>query len=204
MAKKLIKKNGAQPTFKNYRGFPAALCVCLNNEVVHCPPSNRKIKGGDLVTLDLGLQYQGYCSDMAVSLVIEPASHQAKRLRRVTKKVLKLAVKKARAGNTTGDIGETIERYVTSQGFSPIKQLCGHGIGQKPHTKPDIPNFGDRLQGPKLQPGQTICIEPMVAAGSGQVKQEGIAWVTQDNSLSAHFEHTVLVTKSGGEILTKV
>ncbi len=195
LAEKLIQEAGAEPSFKNYRDFPAALCVCLNDEIVHCVPDNRQIKHGDLVKLDLGVKYQGYHTDMAVTV-------GQGRLVRVCKKALKRGLKKARAGNTTGDIGNTIQRFVESQGYSVIKELCGHGIGQEVHMLPEIPNFGKRRKGDILQQGQTICIEPMIAEKSGEMIKKGYGYATKDGSLSAHFEHTVLVLKNGYKILT--
>lgn len=197
LAETLIQEAGAEPSFKNYRGFPAALCVCLNDEIVHCDPDNRQIKPGDLVKLDLGVKYQDYHTDMAVTV-------GQGRLVRVCKKALKRGLKKVRSGNTTGDIGNTIQRYVESQGFSVIKELCGHGIGEEVHMPPEIPNFGQRRKGNVLFEGQTICIEPMISEGKGEMIKKGYGYATKDGSLSAHFEYTVLVLKNGYEILTKI
>lgn len=197
LAEKLIQEAGLEPSFKNYKNFPAVLCVCLNHEIVHCSPDKRTIKLGDLVKLDLGIKYKNYHTDMAVTV------GQA-RLVRVCKKALKRGLKKVRAGNTTGDIGNTIQRYVESQGFSVVKELCGHGIGEEVHMPPEIPNFGKRRKGDVLFEGQTICIEPMISEGKGEMIKKGYGYATKDGSLSAHFEHTILVLKNGYEILTKI
>lgn len=197
LAEKLIQEARAEPSFKNYKGFPTALCVCLNDEIVHCSPDKRTIKSGDLVKLDLGIKYQGYHTDMAVTI----GQH---RLIRICKKALKRGLKHVRAGKTTGDIGNTIQRYVESQGFSVIKELCGHGIGEEVHMAPEIPNFGKRRKGDVLYEGQTICIEPMISEGKGEIIKKGHGYATKDGSLSAHFEHTILVIKNGYEILTKI
>jgi len=196
LAEELIKKAGAEPSFKNYKDFPASLCVCLNSEIVHCVPDKRKIKSSDLVSLDLGIKYQGYHVDMAVTL-------GQNRINRICKKALKRALKKVRAGSTTGDIGNTIQRYVDSQGYSVIKELCGHGIGREVHEKPEILNFGKRHKGEVLREGQAICIEPMICEGNGEIKKKGHGYETKDGSLSAHFEHTVLITKNSYKILTQ-
>jgi len=212
LAEKLIKQAGCQPTFKNYRApgckgkpFPAALCTCINEQIVHCPPSEKVIiKPGDLLSLDLGLRYRGYCTDMATTIGIEPLTPQKRHLLRAGKKALKRGIKQIRTGKTTGDIGRAIEHYTLSQNLSIIKQLCGHGIGKKPHLPPDIPNFGLRGHGQKLHTGQFICLEPMISTGSGKAKeQKNGAWVTADNALAVHFEHTILVTKNSSKIITK-
>jgi len=197
LAEKLIKEAGAEPSFKNYRNFPAALCVCLNDEIVHCSPDKRTIKLGDLVKLDLGIKYKNYHTDMAATV----GCH---RLIRVCKKALKRGLKHVRAGKTTSDIGNAIQRYVESQGYSIIKELCGHGIGQEVHMLPEIPNFGKRRKGDVLFESQTICIEPMISEGKGEMIKKGHGYATKDGSLSAHFEHTVLVLKNGYKILTKL
>ena len=200
----LISEYKVKPSFKNYQGFPACLCVCVNEEVVHVPPSKRILKKGDIVSLDLGIIHKGFHSDMAVTLGVGEISFEAKRLIRITKKALKLAIKKTRPGNTIGDIGETIQRYVESQGLNVIKELCGHGIGRRLHEDPQILNYGKRHKGEKLIEGMTICIEPMVSLGSGRIKKtpDGFGYQTEDATLSAHFEHTLAITKKGCKILT--
>lgn len=195
LAEKLIKEAGVDPSFKNYKNFPATLCVCLNDEIVHCAPDNRRIKENDIISLDLGIKYQGYHTDMAITL----GQH---RLVRICKKALKRGLKKVRAGNTTGDIGNTIQRYVESQGYAVVRELCGHGIGEKVHMLPEIPNFGKRRKGEVLFEGQTICLEPMIIQGKPEIIKKGYGYATKDRSLSAHFEQTILVTNNGYKILT--
>lgn len=203
-ARYLIKATGAEPSFLGYRGYPAALCVSINQEVVHTPPSSREFKTGDVVSLDLGIKYQGFHTDMAITLALGEIDPEINRFLQVGRKALRLAIKKARAGIATGDIGNTIERFVSSQGFSVIKELAGHGIGASVHELPEIPNFGNRHKGEVLKQGQTICIEPMIAFGAGEVQEKANgSFVTKDNSLAAHFEHTILIKKSGAKILTK-
>ena len=204
-ARELISKNGVVPSFLGYKGYPAALCTSLNEEIIHTPPSGRVLVNGDIITLDLGVCFEGYHSDMAVTLPVGEVGAETMRLLKVCKKALKRGVKKARDGSTTGDVGNTIERFVTSQGFSIVKNLCGHGIGRELHMKPDVPNVGRRGKGDVLSEGDTICIEPMIAVGKGDIfedKKTG-AFLTRDGSLSAHFEHTVMVGRSSGKVLTK-
>lgn len=205
-AESLILKFGAQPSFKGYNGFPAGLCVSINEEIVHGIPSERKLKEGDIVSLDLGIFYKGFHSDMAITLGIGEISPESRRLIRVTKDALRMAIRKVRPGNTTGDIGNTIQRYVEAQGFGVIRDLCGHGIGRKLHEEPQILNYGKRHTGEVIKEGMVFCIEPMVAMGNGRIKKslDGYGFSTQDGSLSAHFEHEVAVTKDGCRILTKI
>ena len=205
-AEGLVFKFGVKPSFKNYLGFPATLCTCLNEELVHCIPSARKINEGDILSLDMGIIYQGFHSDMAVTIPIGQANPEALRLIRVTKKALKRGINKIKPGNTFGDIGNTIQRYVESQGFSVIRDLCGHGIGKDLHEDPEISNYGKRGTGPKIEEGMVFCLEPMVAMGDWQVKkaQDNYGFQTKDNSLCAHFEHTIAVTKNGIKILTEL
>lgn len=205
LARHLIKKAGAEPAFLGYKKYPAALCVCVNEQVVHCPASARRLKRGDIVSLDLGIKYQDYFFDAALTVAVGEVSSEAHRLIHVCKKALKRGLKKVRAGNTTGDIGNTIQRYVEAQGFSVIRNLCGHGIGKRLHEPPQICNFGSRHQGDVLKEGQLISLEPMISTGDWRVKRtpDSIGWQTVDDSLAAHFEHTVLVKKDGCLVLTK-
>jgi len=206
-AEGLILKYGAKPNFKGYQGFPATLCTCINEEVVHCVPSKRKLEEGDIVTLDGGLIFKDFNSDMAVTIAVgEKISPETLRLIRVTKKALKRGMKKVRPGNTFGDIGNTIQRYVEGQGYNVVRDLCGHGIGRELHEDPQIPNYGKRGQGPKIKEGMVFCIEPMVTMGDWKLKtaRDGHGYQTKDNSLSAHFEHTIAVTKTGWQVLTNL
>jgi len=206
-ARDLIKKASAKPAFLGYQKYPAVLCTCVNEGIVHCVPrADEILKSGDIISLDLGIQYRGYYFDAAITVVVGEVPAEARRLILVTKKALKRGLKKARAGNTVGDIGNTISRYVESQGFTVVKDLCGHGIGKKLHELPEICNFGQRHHGETLKVGQLICIEPMVAAGRDwRIKhtQDGIGWQTMDGSLAAHFEHTLLVRQDDCLVLTE-
>ena len=204
LAEGLILKESGKCSFKNYNGFPACLCVSINEEIVHGVPSERILKNGDIVSLDLGMKYKGFHTDMAITLPVGEIDPETARLIRVTKKALKLAIKKAKPGNTFGDIGNTIQRYVQSQGFRVIRELCGHGIGKELHEDPQILNYGKRKSGPKLIEGMVFCLEPMVTMGDYRIKKErnGFAFKTKDDSLSAHFEHMVAVTKQGSLVLT--
>ena len=210
VAETLIFKFGAKPAFKGYQGFPATLCTSVNYQIVHAVPSDYKLKRGDILSLDLGIKYKGFFTDMALTVPIRDrvsGSFDPEKLRliRVTKKALKLAIKKARAGNTFGDIGNTIQRYVESQGFNVVRELCGHGIGKELHEEPQVLNYGKRHKGEEIKEGMVFCIEPMVTVGDWHIKKssDGFGWETEDNSLSAHFEHTVAITKTGCQILTE-
>ena len=206
-AEGLILKYGAKPNFKGYQGFPATLCICLNEEVVHCLPSEEKrIKEGDIVSLDGGLILNGFNADMAVTIPVGKVSVEAQRLIKVTKKALKRGIKKVKPGRTFGDLGNAIQRYVEGQGYNVIRDLCGHGIGRELHEDPQIPNYGKRRQGPEIKEGMVFCLEPMVTIGDWKLKKskDGYGYQTKDGSLSAHFEHMIAVTKDGCEVLTKL
>jgi methionyl aminopeptidase len=204
VAETLILKSGGRPSFKGYQDFPSTLCVSINEEIVHGLPSKRQLQEGDIVSLDLGIKYKGFHADMAVTLPVGIISPEAKRLIWVTKKALKRGIKKVRPGNTFGDIGNTIQRYVESQGLNIVRDLCGHGIGKEIHEEPQIFNYGKRRTGEEIKEGMVFCLEPMVTAGSWKVKlaDDGFSFKTTDDSLSAHFEHTIAVTKDGVKILT--
>jgi len=204
-AEKLILKHGATPSFKGYQNYPATLCTSINEEIVHVVPSERILKEGDIISLDLGIFYKGFHTDMALTLPVGEVDPEARRLIRVTKKALKRGIKKSRPGNTFGDIGNTIQRYVESQGFNVIRDLAGHGIGKELHEEPQILNYGKRKKGAKIKEGMVFCIEPMVSMGDWRIKKtrDGFGYQTADNSLSCHFEHTIAVTKEGPEILTQ-
>jgi methionyl aminopeptidase len=205
-AEDLVFKYGAEPSFKNYQGFPFTLCVSINEELVHCFPSKRELKEGDIISLDLGVLYKGFHTDMAETFPVGKVSPEALRLIKITKKALKRGIKKARQGNTFGDIGNTIQRYVESQGYSVIRDLCGHGIGRKLHEDPQIPNYGKRRTGSEIKEGMVFCLEPMVAMGDWHIKKakDGYGIQMKDNSLCAHSEHTMAVTKNGVEVLTEL
>src|SRR3989338_10263872 len=193
----LILKHGARPAFKGYEGFPYSLCASVNEEIVHGFPSEKILKEGDIVGLDLGVLYKGYNTDMAVTVPVGNIRSEAKRLIMVTKKALKRGIKKVRHGVTVGDIGNTIQRYIEDQGLGVVRDLCGHGIGKEVHEEPKVPNYGDRHKGTVLKEGMVICIEPMVTVGDYNLKKskDGYGFVTSHGSLSAHFEHTIAITK---------
>jgi len=206
LAEELIFKSGGTPSFKGHEGYPATLCTSINEELVHIVPSQRKLKEGDILSLDLGMKYQDYHSDMAITLPVGKISPEAQRLIRVTKKALKRGIKKARPGNTFGDIGNTIQRYVEDQGFNVVRDLCGHGIGRELHEDPKILNYGKRHSGPEIKEGMTFCLEPMVTVGDWKLKKskDGQGFETADGSLSCHFEHMMAVTKNGVKVLTVI
>jgi len=205
-AEALILSMGGKPAFKNYNGFPYTLCASVNEVVVHGYPSNYSLREGDIIGLDLGVIYNGYYSDSAVTIAVGEVSFEAKRLITVTKTALRYGIRNAKVGNTVGDIGNTIQRYIESQNYGIIKELCGHGIGKHLHEDPQILNYGKRNHGPKLLEGMVICIEPMITIGKPDLKQakDGYGYATKDGSLSAHFEHTIAITKDGPRVLTEL
>jgi methionyl aminopeptidase len=206
LAEDLAKKFGAKPSFKSYRNYPASLCVSVNSEVVHGLPKKRILREGDIVGLDFGLLYKGYYTDIARTVGVGKISSLARKLIFVTKKALDLGISQVKPGNHIGDIAFAIQNYVESKGFSVVRDLVGHGVGKKVHEPPQVPNFGKKGTGIKLEKGMTIAIEPMVNVGSHEVKilPDGWTFVTSDGGLSCHFEHTVAVTEDGFEILTKI
>jgi methionyl aminopeptidase len=205
LAESLLRARGAIPAFKGYRGFPKSLCTSINEEVVHGIPSNRKLKEGDIVSLDLGAIYQGYYGDAALTIGIGQISPEAQKLLEVAENALYIGIAKARKGNCLFDISYSIQSYVESFGFSVVKAFVGHGIGTSLHEDPQVPNFGTPGRGPRLKPGMVFCIEPMVNAGGSEITILSDNWtaITADHSLSAHFEHTIAITDNGAEILTR-
>jgi len=205
-AKSLVLSYGAKPAFENYMGFPATLCTSVNDMVVHGVPNEIELKEGDIVSLDLGLVYNGYYSDMAVTVPVGKVAPEILRLIKAGKKALKRGIKKARSGVTFGDIGNTIQRYVEDQGFGIVKDLCGHGIGKKLHEDPQIPNYGKRGKGPEIVEGMVFCLEPMITMGKGDVEiaRDNQGYRTKDRSLSVHFEHTIAISSKGTIVLTKI
>lgn len=204
LAEDLVQKEGAIPAFKGYKGFPASLCVSINEEIVHGIPGERKLVEGDIITLDLGINYQGYFSDVAVTLPVGEVDFKKKKLVEVTKRALYEGIKKAKAQNNLSDISYSIQNYVEKNGFSVVRQFVGHGIGLKLHEEPEIPNFGQLHKGPVLKSGMVFAIEPMVNMGTweSEILDNGWTAVTKDRLPSAHFEHTVAITDKGPEILT--
>jgi methionyl aminopeptidase len=205
-AESFIVQRGARPAFKGYKGYPASVCVSVNEQVVHGIPSSTKMKEGDIVSLDIGVYYKGFYGDAAVTLPVGKISVEQKRLLSATEKALQLGIEKAVIGNRISDISAAIQNYAESEGFSVVRDLVGHGIGRELHEEPQVPNFGRPGQGPELREGMTLAIEPMVNAGGWEVVLLNDGWttVTKDRSLSAHFEHTVAVTKNGSIVLTKL
>ena len=206
IAEELILREGALPAFKGYRGFPASVCASLNEEVVHGIPSGRCLKDGDLLKLDIGINLNGFFSDYAFTSAIGNISGRARRLIEATKKALELGIREARVNNRLFDISWAIQSYVESQGFSVVRDFVGHGIGRDMHEPPEVPNFGQPHSGPLLREGMVLAIEPMVNAGTWQVRISENGWtaLAKDGLESAHFEHTVAITAAGPEILTKV
>jgi len=204
LAESLILKEKVIPAFKGYKGFPANICTSINEEIVHGIPSARKLKEGDIISLDLGINYEGYFSDVAITLAMGRVSARAKKLIEVSKTALSRGIKQAQRDNHLSDISYTIQSYVEQHGFSVVKEFVGHGIGFSLHEEPEIPNFGRPHQGPVLKPGMVLAIEPMVNMGTWESKILDNGWtaVTKDGLTSAHFEHTVAITENGPEILT--
>jgi methionyl aminopeptidase len=204
LAERRIRDAGGVPAFKGYRGYPATLCASVNEQVVHGIPSDRALIEGDILSLDIGAQMDGFYGDAAVTVPIGRISDEARRLLRVTEEALGQAIERARVGARISDIGHAVQRHVEANGFSIVREFVGHGIGAQMHEEPQIPNYGEPGRGPRLAEGMVLAIEPMVNAGRPGVKILADGWtaVTKDGSLSAHFEHTVAVTASGPRILT--
>jgi methionyl aminopeptidase len=204
IAEAYTRECGAIPSFKGYRGYPAALCVAVNEEVVHAIPGRRMLHEGDIVGLDFGAYLNGYHADAAMTVPVGEISEEARRLLEVTEEALYLAIAQAKVGNRVGDISYAVQRHAESHGFGVVRELVGHGIGRSLHEKPEVPNYGNPGTGPKLREGMTLAIEPMINQGTAAVEFMPDRWtvVTADRKLSAHFEHTVAVTKNGPLILT--
>ncbi len=201
----LSKYPGMEAAFKGFMSYPASCCVSVNEEIIHGIPSQKLIKDGDLVSVDLGIRYQGLFVDTAYTYTVGKVSLLAKRLIAVTKKSLKQGISQMRVGKRIGDIGSAIQEYVEKKGFSVIRRFVGHGIGRSLHLPPEVPNFGAVGQGKELLEGYAIAVEPMVSSGDFNVDVLSDGWTvkTRDNSLSAHFEHTIAITKKGPQVLTK-
>ena len=242
LTESLILKSGGKCSFKGYQGFPACLCTSINEEIVHAVPSERKLKEGDIISLDLGILYRGFHTDMAITVPVtrpgrvekideakasSPSSpavagsiidSEILRLIQVTKKALEIGIEKVKPGNYIGDISKAIQKYVESQRFNVVRELCGHGIGRKIHEDPQILNSVsfdevtvDKVKYQedakiKLREGMVLCLEPMVTVGDWRIKKskDGFGYETKDGSLSCHFEHTIAVTENGAKILTVI
>ncbi len=212
LAELLIKKAGGEPAFKNYKTkddkipFPASLCVSINDEVVHGIPGDRILKEGDFVSLDLGLKWQGLYTDSAITIGAGKIFPETEKLLGVAKIALEKGVGAAKENAFIGDISSAIQSFAEENGFDVVRKLVGHGVGYTLHEEPEIPNWGKRGTGPVLKQGMVLALEPMVVAGDSDIvlDKNGWAWKTRDGSLSAHFEHTIAITKKGAEVLTKL
>lgn len=201
-----ILESGAEPSFLGYGGFPASACISVNNEVIHGIPSKgRRLKEGDIVSIDVGAYIDGFHGDSAYTFPVGEISPEAARLLHITEKSLYIGIDCASAGARVGDISSSIEEFCVSEGFAVVKRYCGHGVGRKLHEDPEVPNYGKKGSGAKLVSGMTIAIEPMVNVKGEDVRVLGNGWtvVTKSGSLSAHFEHTVAITPEGPVILTQ-
>ncbi len=202
-----IRRKKALPAFKGYRGYPASVCVSVNDQVVHGIPSRTvELRGGDIVSIDIGVVLDGFYGDAAITLPVGDISDEASRLIKTTEDAFYAGMEKAVVGNRVSDISYAIQEHVESNGFSVVRAFVGHGIGRSLHEEPQVPNFGKPGHGPRLKTGMTMAVEPMVNAGGPDVRilDDGWTAVTADGSLSAHYEHTVVITGNGAEILTKI
>lgn len=206
VAEDLVFSWGAEPSFKGLEGFPSALCTSINEEIVHAVPGKRKLKEGDILSLDLGIRFEEFCTDMAITIPIRRIDEKTRKLIKITKEALKIGIKQARPGNHLGDIGYVIQKYVEKNGFNVVRELVGHGVGKQVHEAPRIPNYGSPEEGAELKSGMVLAIEPMVTVGDWHVEKtkDSFGYKTVDNSLSCHFEHTIAITPKGPEILTKI
>jgi methionyl aminopeptidase len=204
IAEENIRRHGATPSYKGYRGFPASICASVNTVIVHGIPSKEPLKPGDIISVDVGAKYRGFHGDATISVGVGNVEPEAQRLMDVCRSSLYAGIEKMRAGNRLTDISATIQKCVESAGFSVVRDLYGHGIGSNLHEEPLLPHYGDPGQGPRLRPGMVLTIEPMIAAGdpAWQTLSDNWTVVTLDGSLSAQFEHTVAITDNGPEILT--
>ncbi len=204
-AERLVRAGGAEPAFKGYRGYPGTLCASVNEQVVHGIPSARALVEGDIISLDMGVKLNGFYGDSAVTVAVGRVSADAEKLLRVTRESLEQGIAQVRLGGRVSDIGHAIQQHVEAHGLSVVREFVGHGIGAALHEEPQIANYGEPGRGPRLAEGMTLAIEPMVNIGRPAVKVLADGWtaVTKDGSLSAHFEHTVAVTKAGPLVLTR-
>jgi methionyl aminopeptidase len=203
-AEALIKGRGAWPTFKGYHGFPASLCLSVNHEVVHGIPDQRKLKKGDLLSIDCGATLDGWVGDAAITLLVEPAAAELSELVETTKRSLFAGIDAAKVGNRVGDVGAAIEAVLNAKHYGIVRDYCGHGVGRKLHEDPQVPNYGKVGTGPRIQSGWTLALEPMVNLGGDDVHTLGNGWtvVTDDGKASAHYECSIAILDGGTEILT--
>jgi len=206
LAEEFIRKNGAHPAFKGYRGFPANICISINEEVVHGIPKERILVSGDIVSVDIGVYKDGYFADGAFTYKVGETSQEAQKLIDITRNSLYKGIESCLEGKNLSDISFAIQSYVEAFGFQVVRELVGHGIGRDMHEEPQVPNFGTPGQGPVLKEGMVLAIEPMVNQKTYEIETLDDGWtvVTKDRSLSAHFEHTVCITKNGPKILTQI
>lgn len=199
-----ITRVGGKPAFKGYRGYPATLCISVNEEVVHGIPNNRRLKAGDIVSVDCGLVWNGLIADSALTIAVGDIDPRTQELMKVTEESLYLGIEQARVGNYVQDISRAVQEHVESHGFSVVRDLVGHGVGKQLHEEPQVPNFVSQDKGARLEPGMVIAIEPMVNLGTFKVKSKSDGWtiITADKAPSAHYEHTVAITADGPLILT--
>ena len=204
IALEAILKNGGLPAFKDYKGYPANICVSINECVVHGIPSKRRLKDGDIVSMDVGAKCGNFFADAAITVGVGRVSDTARKLMKVTEESLYRGIEMARPGKRLSDISANVQEHVEKNGFSVVRSFVGHGTGEKIHEEPEIPNFGKPDKGPRLESGMILAIEPMVNEGSHEIEilKDGWTAVTKDRSLSAHFEHTIAVRDNGAEILT--
>ncbi|MGA2764101.1 MAG: type I methionyl aminopeptidase [Spirochaetia bacterium] len=204
-ARSYIESHGGKPWFLGYMNYPASLCVSINNEVIHGIPGSRRMRAGDIVSLDLGVNLNGYFSDAAITLPVGPVSRKREALLRVTRECLALAVEQALAGNRISDISRAVYEHAVGKSCGVVRDYCGHGVGFAPHEDPQVPNYVGAGPNPRLKEGMVLAIEPMINSGTGDVEllEDGWTVVTADGSDSAHFEHTVVVLKDRMEILTR-
>lgn len=202
LAERLIRQAGAKPSFLGYEGYPASLCTSVDEVVVHGFPDGKPLKAGSIVGLDCGLILDGWQSDMARTVFVGEVSEETKRLVEVTKQCFFKGLAQCKPGNRLGDVSQAIQKHAEDAGYSVVRALCGHGIGRAMHEDPEIPNYGEAGHGVRLRPGMTLAIEPMINAGAWEVSIDGWHVVTEDGSLSAHYENTVLITAGEPEILS--
>lgn len=218
LARELISYYGVRPSFLGYDKYPAALCASVNDEIVHAVPSNKILKDGDVLKLDMGVLHKGFHTDSAITVLVGQnnkvinittydvvSPQMQKKLINVTKRALSIGISKARVGNTLGDIGSAVQGYIEREGFNVVRDLVGHGIGRELHEPPQVLNYGKPGEGEKLKAGMVIAIEPMVVTGDWKIKnsKDGFGFVTKDGGLAAHFEHTVAITENRPKILTE-
>lgn len=204
IAEEFIKDHGATASFKGYNGFPSTLCISTNEVVVHGFPSEYELKDGDIISIDCGVYYKGFHSDSAYTYPVGDVSQETLALLKATKESLYVGIEEAKFGNRIGDLAFAIQKYVEDRGYTVVRELVGHGLGRSLHESPEVPNYGKRGRGPKLQEGLVIAIEPMVNLGTRNIVQEKDGWTirTRDRKPSAHYEHTVAIFKDRTEILT--